>query len=117
MLTARKPMTWSQIRLRHLKVKIKSLAEEARIIRSEERKTTDDCCRGSLHLHRVGIVRHEARHSQLAYAYLRRKPYHSLEKNPKELPDRKKLKDLVERFSSSYDRRELPELSDWLTIN
>lgn len=59
---------------RFLKVKIKSLAEEARIIRLEERRAK---ARGdyetltSLYLHRTKDVRNEARATQLAYGFLK----------------------------------------------
>ena len=62
-----------------MKIKIKSLAAEAVIIRQEERKTSGDT-RTSLHLHRTLDVRREARASLLAYAYLRDKPLETLER-------------------------------------
>lgn len=54
-----------------LKVKIKSLAEEAKIIRHEERKSFNPAQRNSLHQHRTWDVRRESRAALLAYAYLR----------------------------------------------
>jgi len=62
-----------------LKIKIKSLAAEAVIIRQEERKTSGDT-RTSLHLHRTFDVRREARASLLAYAFLRSKPLDIVER-------------------------------------
>jgi hypothetical protein len=53
-----------------LKVKIKSLAEEARIIRKEEERTFGDL-RDELHVHRVTVVRRACRHAILAYAIVR----------------------------------------------
>lgn len=53
-----------------LKVKIKSLAEEARIIRKEEARTFG-YLRDELHVHRVTVVRRAARHAILAYAVVR----------------------------------------------
>lgn len=53
-----------------LKVKIKSLAEEARIIRKEE-ESTFGSLRDELHVHRVTVVRRAARHAILAYAVVR----------------------------------------------
>lgn len=61
-----------------LRVKIKSLAEEARIIRAEEKRTRGSL-RDELHLHRVGIVRSAARSSHLAYGLIRGKPYERME--------------------------------------
>lgn len=63
----------------YLKVKIKSLAEEARIIREEERKTQDPEARAGLVSHRKGTVRQEARHTLLAYGFLRGKKYRQIE--------------------------------------
>jgi len=65
-----------------LKVKIKSLAEEARIIRVEERRANGQkrySTQSQLREHRVGIVRFEARHSLLAYQYIRGKAFYSCE--------------------------------------
>ena len=55
-----------------LKVKIKSLAAESQIIRHEENKVKGKL-HNELHLHRVGVVRREARHSLIAYAIIRGK--------------------------------------------
>lgn len=81
-------------RIAMLKVKIKSLAEEARIIRHEERRAL---CRElpteqrakyrdlplfeELRMHRVNDVRREQRASLLAYAFLRGKPLAACEPN------------------------------------
>lgn len=68
-----------------LRVKIRSLAEEARIIRKEERRAKKRGWIGpgsineSLHNHRTLDVRNEARAAQLAYAYLRGKRYRQVE--------------------------------------
>lgn len=70
---------------RLLKIKLKSLATEAKIIRQEE-----DRLRGAqkVHLqdlrremaeHRRGIVRSESRHTGLAYAFIRGKGYREVE--------------------------------------
>lgn len=68
-------------RLNELKVKVKSLAEEARIIRKEEKKTVG-YRRERLYLHRILDVRMEARASQIAYACLRGVHYEKVEPNP-----------------------------------
>lgn len=53
-----------------LKVKIKSLASESRIIRQEEYKSKGEL-RDQLHIHRVREVRNESRATHLAYDFLR----------------------------------------------
>jgi hypothetical protein len=84
--------------LPELRVKIKSLAAEAVIIRREERKSLGNArwLKNSqqdasgfysqydrLHSHRVYDVRDEARGAQLAYAYLRGVPKAKVEANTK----------------------------------
>lgn len=87
-----------------LKVKIKSLAAEARIIRLEEqkalgRKKPDPVLYLSLRYHRTKDVRGEQRASLLAYAFVRGKAYAAAEKpaatNP---PDMVRVKKLIEKF-------------------
>lgn len=85
-------------RTAHLKVKIKSLAAEARIIRHEERKYRG-LERRALQDHRRGVVRYEARHSQLAYAFIRGRPYSAVEAKCHEAPDWDKVRSIVTRFS------------------
>lgn len=53
-----------------LRVKAKSLAEEARIIRKEETRTQGSL-REELHWHRIKDVRSEARATYLAYGLIR----------------------------------------------
>lgn len=65
-----------------LRVKIKSLAQEARIIRTEESRANfrqDYLLQASLREHRIKIVRREARATLLAYQYLRGLPFASCE--------------------------------------
>ena len=85
----------ARLGLSYLKVKIKSLAEEARIIRKEERKAKNSYhskfarkndmrphfayLRKGLREHRVGIVRTAARETLLAYGFLRGIPYKKIE--------------------------------------
>jgi len=101
-----------------LKIKIKTLAAEARAIRLEERK----CCirdrklrardlpakwehhREEMYRHRIDVVRLEARAAQLAYAFLRGKRLRQVEPRVREGYEcsqwwaLKKAKETVERF-------------------
>ena len=79
-----------------LKVKIKSLAEEARIIKLEEAR--NKFLRASLYLHRIGIVRHEARHTLIAYGFLRGRTYKSIESKCQTKPDLAKIWKMVKRY-------------------
>jgi hypothetical protein len=64
----------------YLKIKIKSLAAEAKIIRLEEgRWPGTSTVRHGLHEHRIHEVRSEARAALLAYGYLRGRRYAQLE--------------------------------------
>lgn len=65
-------------RLRELKIKIKNLADEARTIREEERKTSG-MERWHLQNHRKTVVRQAARANLLAYACLRGMHYGRVE--------------------------------------
>ena len=68
-----------------LRVNIKSLAEESRIIRHEMSKTTDVEYLNDLRWHKVDRVRKEARLAQLALAFIKGRSYKSVEahtKNP-----------------------------------
>lgn len=84
----------------YLKVKIASLAAEARIIRklAAKRRQKNDPVRLSLHDHRKGIVRSTARASQLAYAFLRGKDYLKVEGTALSQPDWSAVGGMVERF-------------------
>lgn len=64
----------------YLKVKIKSLADEARIIRKEERKRPGPSYhRTQLRYHRITVVKMEARAAQIAYGFIRGRRLEQLE--------------------------------------
>jgi len=67
-----------KLNLIKLKIKAKSLAAEARIIRKEERKLTGSR-RDIIAEHRRTIVRDEARATQLAIACIKGRPYTTVE--------------------------------------
>jgi DNA-binding HxlR family transcriptional regulator len=88
---------WKNMSVKYLKVKIKTLTAEARIIRGEEykakkRRTWASVRQGreeqariayeefwGLRDHRTGVVRKEARSSLLAYGYIRGRKYLEVE--------------------------------------
>lgn len=86
----------------YLKVKIASLAAEARIIRklAAKRRHKDDPVRLSLNDHRRGVVRDAARASQVAYAFLRGKDYLTVEGTALSSPDWSAVGGMVERFGT-----------------
>ena len=94
---------WSKGRMfasEKLRVKVKSLAEESRIIRHRMSKVKDVDLKADLQMHRRGIVRSEARHSQLAAACVRGRPYCEVENKVRNdnLPNFAKMKQMVERM-------------------
>ena len=93
--------------IRFLKVKVKSLAAEARIIRQEERRSYGQL-RNDLHSHRVHHVRREARATLLAYGYARGKTYATMERSPRSVPDW----DRVERMIKKYSQLKQP-IEEW----
>lgn len=98
-----------------LKVKIKSLAAEARIIKQAIHQTKDMATKCELRGHHVYIVRKEARHSQLAYAFLRGREYSAVEFKCKTPPDFKKIEDLVIRFGQVWHYLTPGSSTSWKT--
>ena len=102
-----------------LKVKIKSLSDESRIIRAEERKTSGQI-RDLLALHRKGGLRDEARLAHLAYAFIRGKSYRQAEVSGKRTFDMKRFREMVKRFGPIWSKDEsykdyCNRLADFLT--
>lgn len=87
-----------------LKVKIKSLAEEARIIRKEEERTFGQL-RDELHVHRVTVVRRAARHAILAYAVVRGIDLTRVEPIRYTEPNWADVEKMVRKYGSSAQRK------------
>lgn len=102
--------------LSYLRVKIKSLAAEAGIIRREERRVARRKAWAKDHQqptealqteffglqeHRKNEVRSEARSSQIAYAFLRQKPYKAMERGPIPLVIRDRAASLAARYGGT----------------
>lgn len=90
----------------HLRIKIKSLAAEARIIRQEAKKLSG-LDKHTLNEHRTGIVREQARLSQLAYGALRGVPYRVMEQRCGEdnFPDLKRILAMARKFGASDEEK------------
>ncbi len=86
-----------------LKIKIKSIAEEARMIRKEELKYKrgNHPLRQELRLHRLGL-RPGQRETYLAYAFLRNRPYRALEASPRTNPNWRRVYKMVEKYGAPY---------------
>lgn len=83
--------------IRFLKVKVKSLAAEAAIIRMEENRSRGEL-RSSLRFHRQYEVRREQRCSQLAYGYLRGIAHARIEPGAKTDPDWDRVRAMVKKY-------------------
>lgn len=124
----------------HLKIKAKSLAEEGRIIRLEERKQGPrhklveyrrpsgkvvlkrikvhdghPDVRQSLREHRIRVVRPEARATHLAYGFLRGLGYRQVEKTVREdnEPNWSRVVQLVSKYGDMDKRVAAQELAEW----
>jgi len=93
--------------IRFLKVKVKSLAVEAAIIRLEETRSRGEL-RSSLRFHRQHDVRREQRCAQLAYGYLRGVDRARIEPGAKTDPDWERVKALVKKFGGRDALLEFP---------
>lgn len=84
-------------RREQLRVKVKSLAAEAKIIRREELRT-HGALRDELYLHRVGVVRREARSAHLAYGFIRGRTYLQLEAKCHKAPSWDDVRRLCKKY-------------------
>lgn len=103
----------------HLKVKIKSLAAESRIIRHEELKfprgDRNNATFASLIDHRREVVRPAARSAQLAYGFLRGRAYRRLEATCHEPPNWTEVAKNVARFDNTTIERAAILVKEWST--
>lgn len=121
------------MRKTQLKIKIKSLAAEATIIRMEERKLPrlrdltpeqrEDAGnvarvaeRADLVEHRKGVVRNEARSALLAYGYIRGRPYPLIEEKFYEAPDVARIAEIVYRFGGYGKHKDalIKDINAWM---
>ncbi len=102
-----------------LKVKIKSLTDEAAIIRTEEGRTRCQEIWEELIRHRKWDVRNEARAAQLAYAFVRGRSYAQTESKCHQQPNWGRVKKLIQKYglrrrefetSVDYEQRKSAEL-------
>jgi len=104
-----------------LKIKLKSLAEEARIIRKEELTIKNgkfsykaNQRRESIYLHRVLHIRPITRATHLAYGLIKGLGHVQIERTPKTTPNWSKVKAMVEKYSETGVRDiNLAKLKQW----
>jgi hypothetical protein len=97
-----------------LKIKLKSLAEEARIIRREEliaKKRGDYSTLNSLHNHRVLVVRPAARSTHLAYSFLRGRNYRDVERMCYHQPNFAEVFRMVKKYGGWAQKED--DLKGW----
>lgn len=100
-----------------LKIKLKYLAAESRIIRKEEKLAfkSGDYAKGTeLYLHRIKVVRKSARHTHLAYAMIRGKAYRDVERTTRELHYSVDRKEVAKMLSKYGNGSEYPDVWDWM---
>lgn len=103
-------------KLRALKIKIKSLAAEAQIIRLDERKALNAgryMTYNSLRNRRVHDVREEARASLLAYAILRNRTYASVESSTHQ-PLPAYMLEKIDKIVGRFGDRKNVSAKDWI---
>lgn len=99
-----------------LKIKLKSLAAEARIIRKEElnNKGKWSWKAESFHSHRVNHVRPITRATHVAYGLLRGLEYHQIEPTSKTQPHWGKVREMVRKYSDLRDSKDNElKLDEW----
>lgn len=105
----------------YLKVKIASLAAEAKIIRAMEKKyrrsaegSTRRRIFWGLRDHRTSDVRREARSAQLAYGFLRGRTYRQIERECYSPPDWKRVEALVVKYGGGSPADVKQKLQIWM---
>ena len=102
----------STIGIVKLKIKLKSLAAEARIIRKEELKNKGKWAwqAESFHVHRTQHLRPITRATHVAYGLLRELEYLQIEPTTKSQPDWSKVRSMVAKYGRFEDEKIVEEL-------
>jgi hypothetical protein len=91
-------------RREQLRVKLKSLAAEAKLIRLEERRIRHGQLREELYLHRIHVVRTAARDAHVAYGLIRGRTYGQIEPLCYSAPNWDAVEKMVCKFGSQEMR-------------
>ena len=101
-------------RTKHLKIKIKTLAAESKIIRHEERKALSNPRQfkdggynplfEGLRDHRLSVVRTYARSNHLAYGFLLGHKYEDIERSCKEEPNFCEVRKIALAFGGNLEQ-------------
>jgi len=90
------------LRTIHLRIKVRSLVDEAVNIRREANKKSG-MEKWDLNHHRTTVVRRHTRHNLLAYGILIGTPYELMEKKCAEAPDLKWVAKIAKSFDASEE--------------
>lgn len=82
-----------------LRIKLKSLVAEVRIIQREE-KRMPTLLRMEMQAHRKTVIRNVSRHTHLALGFLRGRSYEQLERIHHSEPEWKKVEDMLFRYGA-----------------
>lgn len=93
-----------------LRVNIKSLVAESKLIRQEQSRC-GEVYRNMLSAHRRGTVREEARITHLALAFVRGRTYKSVEAKCQVAPDASRI---FKKVKQHIYRTELTDIKAWL---
>lgn len=101
----------------HLKIKIKNLADEARTIRTEERKLRG-MDKWSLQHHRKTIVRMAARRTQIAYQIIRGRDWEANASHDAftRASDWSEICRMIKKYGSAVSVESLPEVEKKLKL-
>lgn len=103
-----------------IRVNLKSLSEESKIIKKEVKRIKDSDTKNYLTNHRKLKVRQESRSTQLALAAIKGVPYSSVEQNAKTEPNWQRISEKFKTHvrSSPYfgntPKEERKKLSSWI---
>lgn len=100
-----------------LKIKIVSLAYEAKLIRTSERAAKEEANYielSKLVHHRKHIIRPESRKSHLVYGFLRGTPYRKMERRCQEEPKWSSLEKMAKRFKDAWTQEDANAFKAWV---
>lgn len=113
----------------YLQVKLVNLADEARYIRQKERKWKEKAAAArrrekdpryaeanlfGLKQHRKTVVRIAARHTNIAYGFLRGRTYHEIEQLAYVQPNWEEIERMVKDYGEGDERERMQRYSAWL---
>ena len=97
-----------------LRVNVKTLAVESKVIRKEMLKTSSTFVKSYLNNHRINVLRSEARHTQLALAAVRGKPYIEIEPKTTHPPDFDRVRAKARKYI--WYRKDKEKIDKWIEI-